>query len=261
MADMKMVSTDRIKALLTLTPSILLIAVFVYGFIANTFWLSLTDWGGVAALSENPVRNFIGPANYVDLFTGFLGGGFRQDLVNAVFYSLLLISGAVAVGILLAILLDRKPKGLSVFRTLFLYPMALSFIVSGTIWRWMLSPQGRVNLLPTLFGLERFQFRWLSSRQAVLQFNWQDLFLVVGGMILAVLALRARSLGPPILCHALYNGLLVGLPVENLPSSILADSGPLFFHFTVLLAAVCLTVGGALLLLHGGSEEPEAVSG
>ena len=94
---------DRIKALFTLLPSIILIGIFVYGFIGNTFWISLTDWGGVAALAENPVRNYTGLANYIDLFTGFLGGGFRQDLVNAVFYSVMLLAGAIGIGMFLAI--------------------------------------------------------------------------------------------------------------------------------------------------------------
>ena len=82
---------DRLLAFLMLLPSILLIALFVYGFIANTFWISMTDWGGVAALAEKPVKNFVGLRNYVELFTGFLGAGFRQDLVNAVYYSVMLL--------------------------------------------------------------------------------------------------------------------------------------------------------------------------
>lgn len=183
------IKRDKIFAFLVLLPSLILIGVFVYGFIGRTAYISLSDWGQEAALAENPQIRLIGFKSYGELFTGFTDGRFRQDLVNAVFYSLLLIAGAIAAGILLAILLDRKPKGLSVFRTLFLYPMALSFIVSGTIWRWMLSPQGGINLLPTLFGLERFQFEWLSSRKTVLEFNWQNLLLVVGGMILVVLVI------------------------------------------------------------------------
>jgi glucose/mannose transport system permease protein len=162
-----------------LLPSMILIAVFVYGFIGNTFWISVTDWGGVAALAENPVKNFAGARNYVDLFTGFLGAGFRQDLVNAVFYSLLLLVGAVGLGMFIAFLLDCKPRGEDVFRTIFLYPMALSFIVTGTIWRWMLAPQGGVNLLPTFAGADPLTFRWLTSTRAVLEFNWQDLFQVL----------------------------------------------------------------------------------
>jgi glucose/mannose transport system permease protein len=180
-------NNDRIKALLTLMPSIILIGIFVYGFIGNTFWISLTDWGGVGALAENPVRNYAGFATYIDLFTGFLGGGFRQDLVNAVFYSVMLLAGAIGIGMFLAILLDNKPKGEAFFRTVFLYPMSLSFIVSGTIWRWMLAPQGGVNILPEYAGLKPLTFGWLSSTGAILEFNWQNLLQVALYLIAAVL--------------------------------------------------------------------------
>jgi glucose/mannose transport system permease protein len=169
---------DRIKAFCTLLPSMILIGIFVYGFIGNTFWISLTDWGGVGALAENPVRNYAGLANYIDLFTGFLGGGFRQDLVNSVFYSVMLLAGAIGIGMFLGILLDSKPKGEAIFRTVFLYPMSLSFIVTGTIWRWMLAPQGGVNILPEYVGLKPLTFRWLSSNGAILEFNWQNLLQV-----------------------------------------------------------------------------------
>ena len=182
-------NSDRFKALLTLSPSIALIAVFVYGFIGNTFWISLTDWGGVAALAENPERNYAGFANYVDLFTGFLGGSFRQDLVNAVYYSVFLLAGAIGIGLVLAILLDNKPRGEAFFRTVFLYPMSLSFIVSGTIWRWMLAPQGGVNLLPTFAGLEPMRFSWLSSTGAILEFNWQNLLQIFLYLLSAILIL------------------------------------------------------------------------
>jgi len=173
------ISKDRLKAFLMLLPSIILIALFVYGFIANTFWISMTDWGGVAALAEKPVKNFVGLQNYVELFTGFLGFGFRQDLVNAVYYSVMLLAGAIGLGMFIAILLDCKPKGEDIFRTIFLYPMSLSFIVTGTIWRWMLAPQGGVNLLPTFAGGKPLSFRWLTSTQAILEFNWQNLLQIV----------------------------------------------------------------------------------
>ena len=170
-----MTQNDRIKAICTLLPSIVLVAVFVYGFIGNTFWISLTDWGGVGALAENPQRNYAGFSHYIDLFTGFLGGAFRQDLVNALFYSVSLLAGAIGIGLVLAVLLDNKPKAEGFFRTVFLYPMSLSFIVTGTIWRWMLAPQGGVNILPTFVGLEPLQFGWLSSTDSILNFNWQNL--------------------------------------------------------------------------------------
>lgn len=206
--------TDRIKAFCTLLPSMLLIGVFVYGFIGNTFWISLTNWGGTAALAENPVKEYTGFANYIDLFTGFLGGSFRQDLVNAVYYSVLLLAGAIGLGLFIAILLDNKPRGEDFFRTVFLYPMSLSFIVTGTIWRWMLAPQGGVNLLPTYAGLEPLQFRWLSSTGAILIFDWQNLLQIALYLIALILILwglaAVRNTGSRAIYRLLLPGLLAG---------------------------------------------------
>ncbi|WP_147820796.1 carbohydrate ABC transporter permease [Salidesulfovibrio onnuriiensis] len=208
---MREVSRDKIKAFLALLPSIILIAVFVYGFIGNTVWISMLDWGGVGALAENPTLNFVGVQNYFDLFTGFLDGRFRQDLVNAVYYSVLLLAGAVGIGMFIAILLDRKPRGEDFLRTVFLYPMSLSFIVTGTIWRWLLAPQGGVNIVPTFFGGEKLSFQWLSSKQAVLLFNWQNLLpvmLYVAAFVLIVIGLFCLKGNPP---RALKRYLLPGL--------------------------------------------------
>ena len=209
---MRTVSKDRILAGVTLLPSILLVGIFVYGFIGNTFWTSLTDWGGVGALSENPEKNYIGFYNYKDLFVGFLSSGFRQDLVNAIFYSVFLLIGAIGVGLFIAILLDNKPKAEGFFRTVFLYPMSLSFIVTGTIWRWLLAPSGGVNVLPTYVGAEPLKFRWLSSTQSILQFDWQNIlsfafniisvvFIVIGLWLLGKAKQTCHKMAPCRHCY------------------------------------------------------------
>jgi len=183
-------------------PSLILLAVFVYGFIGRTVYVSLTNWGQDAtqALALNPKLVFIGLANYVDLFTSALDSRFRQDLVNTFFFTLFFLLGCLGFGLGLAILLDKKVKGEGVFRTIFLFPMALAFIVTGTIWRWMLQPQGGVNVLPTVIGLPRFEFAWLTSRVQVWQFNWQRLPVILGlaiaaGLLVAVV--RALRRGRP----------------------------------------------------------------
>ena len=208
-------NSDRIKAFLTLSPSLMLVALFVYGFIGNTFWISLTDWGGVGALAEKPEMHFIGFDNYLELFTGFLGGGFRQDLVNAVYYSVLLLAGAIGAGLFLAVLLDNKPKGEAFFRTIFLYPMSLSFIVSGTIWRWMLAPKGGVNLLPTAVGMQPLRFQWLSSNTAIFQFNWQNILIVALYLLAATLIISGfitcRQAGTQAVRKLLLPGVLLGI--------------------------------------------------
>ncbi len=182
---------DRLTAILMLAPSVILLAIFVYGFIGQTAWASLTDWQGLAA---NPVINFIGLENYNQLFTGLLDVRFRQDLVNTFFFTVFFLAGCLGMGILLAILLDQNIKGETIFRTIFLFPMALSFIVTGTIWRWLYNPGGGINRLPTLIGLPALELRWLTDRTQIWQFNWQDLpaiFALVVATILIFVAYRS----------------------------------------------------------------------
>jgi glucose/mannose transport system permease protein len=68
--------------------------------------------------------------------------------------------------------------------------MSLSFIVTGTIWRWLLAPQGGVNILPTYVGLQPLKFKWLSSTGAIFEFNWQNL-LQIGFYLLAAVLIIA----------------------------------------------------------------------
>jgi glucose/mannose transport system permease protein len=180
---------DRIAAVAMIAPSIVLVAIFVYGFIGQTFWTSLTDWGRnpAQALAFDPDIRFIGFQNYVDLFTGLIDVRFRQDLVNTFFFTIFFLAGCIGLGLFLAFLLDRDVKGEAFFRTLFLFPMALSFIVTGTIWRWMLQPRGGVNVLPTVFGFEPWTFRWLTDRTQIWRFDWNDIPLFTGILVLVVL--------------------------------------------------------------------------
>lgn len=184
---------DRLIAILMLSPSVILLGIFVYWFIGQTFYVSMTDWGREAPLAFHPNIHFIGFQNYKNLFTGLLNIRFRQDLVNNFFFTLLFVLGSLGLGLFLAILLDRNPKGGGFFRTLFLYPMSLSFIVSGTIWRWLLAPRGGVDILPTLVGLPPSHFEWTNDHTQLFQFNWQDLpqlaLLVVA---LAIIGLAIR---------------------------------------------------------------------
>ncbi len=170
---------DKLTSILIVLPSVILVGIFIYGFIGTTIYTSLTDWGKSAGLALNPVKHFIGLGNYKDLFTGFIHSRFRQDVINTVFYSLFLLAGTLALGLFLAILLDRTVKYEGIFRTIFLYPMSLSFIVTGTIWRWLLSPNGGINLIPTAFGLPKSNFLWISSRASILSFNWQNLPVIL----------------------------------------------------------------------------------
>lgn len=197
---MKGLSRDRLWSIAVLLPSVLLLGVFVYGFIGRTVLVSLTDWGTdpAQALALDPVIRPVGLANYQELFTSFLQVRFRQELVNTLFFTLFFIVGCLGLGLGLALVLDRNPRGEGLWRTIFLFPMSLSFIVTGTIWRWMLQPQGGVNQFPTALGLPPGTFPWLSSTASIWKFDWNALPLLtatVVGLVLVFLAVRALRAG------------------------------------------------------------------
>jgi glucose/mannose transport system permease protein len=175
---------DRFEAILMLTPSIILVGIFVYGFIAQTGWNSLTDWEGLSTAVE---VNFIGLDNYDQLFTGLLDVRFRQSLVNTFFFTLFFMLGCLGLGMFLAVLIDQGIRFESTFRILFLFPMALSFIVTGTVWRWLFNPIGGINALPTIFGLEPLEIRWITDRTQIWQFNWQDLPMMAAVAVILVM--------------------------------------------------------------------------
>ncbi|GAA0507551.1 sugar ABC transporter permease [Deinococcus depolymerans] len=228
---MKGLSKDRLWSIAVLAPSIILIAVFVYGFIARSVYVSMTDWGNdpAQALALDPIIRWVGLANYQELFSGFLQGRFRQEMISTIFFTIFFILGCLGLGLGLALILDRNPKGEGLWRTIFLFPMSLSFIVTGTIWRWMLQPQGGLNQAPTLFGAQPGTFGWLSSSDAILKFDWNKLPLLtasVVGVVLIVMAVRAARSGDrtrtlvAAVCAAILIvwALLIGPNVKMLPA-------------------------------------------
>jgi glucose/mannose transport system permease protein len=152
-----------------LSPSIILIAVFVYGFIIQTGYSSLTDWRGVASSSQ---ADYVGLDNYEQLFTGLLDVRFRQSLVNTFFFTLFFIAGCLSLGLMFAILLDQGIRYEGFFRIIFLYPMSLSFIVSGTVWSWLFNPRGGINRLPTMLGGKAWEIKWITDRSQIWKFDW-----------------------------------------------------------------------------------------
>ncbi len=188
---------DRVIAIAMLMPSVILLAIFVYGFIAWTGYTSMTDSNALQQLSGLPSQ-FIGAKNYNDLFTGSLNARFRVDMTNTVFFTIMFIAVCLVIGLGLAILLDQKIKGESVFRTIFLFPMALSFVVTGVAWKWLFNPTSGINILPTVIGLPPAQARWFISEERWLPFLWQQVPTIIAMFALGVViffALRSWAKG------------------------------------------------------------------
>jgi glucose/mannose transport system permease protein len=140
-------SLERILSPLLLAPSAVAIGVFVYGFIAYTVFVSLSNWK--SAKPDLTIRQPVGTI-YGDLFGQTR---FQIDLRNTVVFTLAFLFLAVVGGLALAILLDRHIRGSAFFRSIFLFPYALSFIVTGVAWRWIFNPETGVNALINASGL------------------------------------------------------------------------------------------------------------
>lgn len=201
---------DRLIAFLMLIPSLILIGIFVYFFIGQTAYYSITDWGNnqneKPPLAENVDRDIIELDNYERLMTDLLQFRFRNSLVNTFFFTLFFLTGCLAIGFLLAFLLDQEVLGEGIFRTIFLYPMSLSFVVTGTIWRWMFQPSGGINVLPekltnlTIGGnyifpeswrMDALDYKWLESRTTLWGFEWHEAPTYLTYIGLALLAIAA----------------------------------------------------------------------
>lgn len=257
---------DRYTAFLMLLPSVVLLAVFVYGFIGRTLWVSMTNWWADAtqALALNPRLEFVGLANYRKLFTSVIDVRFRQDLVNTFFFTLFFILGTLALGLGLAMLLDRKVRFESVFRTIFLFPFALAFIVTGTVWRWMLQPQGGVNILPELVGLPALEFRWITTREQIWQFDWNTVPAFLLGAVGVSLAWGAWTAWRTVHGRKPWRaGILLGFAVVSLGYAVVGTPGiqllpypePHGFNLAfigILLAAIWQMSGYTMALYLAG---------
>lgn len=167
---MAMARTDIIKpprfrmeqwwGFLWILPSLIAIMIFVYGFIAWTARVSVSAWKGLEA-----DYTFVGADNYVALNND---ARFDIDIRNTAIFTVVFVVGCLLIGLFLAILLDKGIRGEGFYRTLFLFPMAISFIVTGVVWRWMMNPaQGDrlsgLNLLFDKVGLDFLINTWHAT--------------------------------------------------------------------------------------------------
>ncbi|MCS7010154.1 MAG: sugar ABC transporter permease [Anaerolineales bacterium] len=154
---------ERWVAVLMVLPSLILIAIFVYGFIGWTGYVSLSKW-----VSASPDYSFAGLANYQRILfgSGIETQRFYIDIRNFVGFTSLFLASCLIIGFGLALLLDSRLRGENFFRSVYLLPFAISFIVTGVVWRWLLTPgtpelgSTGVNKLFEYLGLGFFKPRW-----------------------------------------------------------------------------------------------------
>lgn len=167
-------SLERYLSPILLAPSAVAITIFVYGFIAYTFYVSLTNWK--SAKPNMTIRQPVG-AIYGDLFGQTR---FQIDLRNTVVFTVAFLLMAVIGGLALAILLDRQIRASGFFRSIFLFPYALAFITTGVVWRWIFNPETGVNALLNAsgfndvlatFGMGPLKPGWITDPAVIWQLN------------------------------------------------------------------------------------------
>ncbi len=151
----RVITRDRVISIALITPSVLAIAIFVYVFIGRTAYISLVNWNDFA-----PDFTWVGLDNYTRLFQT---ERFQIDLRNTLEFTVVFVAACLFIGLLLAVLLDQKLKGEAIFRNIFMFPLAISFIVTGVAWRWLLTPSSGVNLLFDAVGLGFLKSGWFTD--------------------------------------------------------------------------------------------------
>ena len=146
---------DTLVALSFLLPFLILYAVFALIPIFQTFWISLHNWEIIGTNIQ-----FIGFQNYERIFQDKL---FWRSLLNTFQFVILTWPPLVALGLGLALLLNRPVNGIGIFRTLFYMPNVLSVTVTGLIFGRLFASddRGLINAILLNFGLERIP--WLNS--------------------------------------------------------------------------------------------------
>jgi glucose/mannose transport system permease protein len=225
---------------IVLAPSFIAVMVFVYGFIGWTAWVSLT-------------RSRLMPRYELDSFIQYErladSPRFETAMVNLAIFGTLFIVIAMVLGLLLAILLDQKIRTEGAIRTIYLYPMALSMIVTGTAWKWILNPELGIEATVKGWGFTNFEFNWLIDPDmaiytVVLAAVWQS-----SGFVMALFLAGLRSVDEEIIKAAQVDGI----PTWRVYSAIIIPSmAPIFLSAFIVLAHLAIKAFDLVIALTGG---------
>ncbi len=223
-----------------LSPSVVLIGACVYGYIAFTVYLSFT------ASTIMPNMTWAGPEAYSRLM-GL--GNWEVSVKNLGIFATLYIVCCATLGLALAVLIDQKIRAESAFRSIFLYPMALSFIVTGTAWKWVMDPS--IGLERTLrgWGWESFAFGWVKDSDlaiycVVIAAVWQT-----SGFVMALFLAGLRGVDSEVMNAARLDGAKTWQIYKRV---VFPQLGPSFISAFVILAHMAIKSYDLVIALTNG---------
>jgi glucose/mannose transport system permease protein len=225
---------------LVIAPSFAAILWFVYGFVLWTFYISLTK------SKMLPRYEFWGMDQHFRLWSN---PRWFNAVDNLLIFTVLFVGICLLIGIILSILLDQKIRAEGFLRTIYLYPMALSFIVTGTAWKWMLNPSMGLEKLFTDWGFTDFTFDWLVNRDMsiytiVIAAVWQS-----SGFVMALFLAGLRSIDDEIVKAAKIDGAsLYSIYI----TIILPMMRPVFMSSIVILLHISIKSYDLVIALTAG---------
>jgi glucose/mannose transport system permease protein len=223
-----------------LAPAILIVVFAYLGTMVWTVGISFTESRML------PVARFAGIDQYVRLF-----GTERwlTSLQNMVIFGVLMISISLILGFLLAVALDQRIRAEGFLRTIILYPYAMSFIVTGLVWQWILNPTLGIEQTVRGWGFETFRFDWIIQKETaiycvVLAGIWH-----AAGLVMAIMLAGLRGIDPDLWKASRIDGIKPWRFYWHIVVPILRPS---FISATVLLSLGVVKLYDLVLVLTGG---------
>lgn len=231
---------DNLLPKLVLAPAFVLGLAFIYGFMV---------WNGLLSVTASrmlPNYELVGLAQYERLWEM---DRWWVALKNLAIFGVLYVGVSMALGVFLAVLLDQKVRGEGFIRTVYLYPMALSFVVTGTAWKWILNPSEGLQKMMQDMGWTSFTFDWLVQSDmaiycVVIAGVWQS-----AGFAMALFLAGLRGVDDSIIKAAQIDG--ASLPRIYL-RIVLPALRPVFFSTLMVLAHLAIKSFDLVMALTSG---------
>ncbi len=233
----------KLKRLIPHTALLPLALIVLLAYVGSLLWTLRISVSGSRSL---PTDSFVGMAQYVKLFEN---ERWLLSLQNSGIYTVLFIALAMLIGILLAILIDQKVKAESAFRTVFLYPYAMSFVATGLVWQWILTPGMGIEQLMHQWGYIDFEFDWMIDQDKVIYTIviagvWQ-----MAGLVMALVLAALRGIDDEIWKAA----RLDGIPAWRVYVSIILPMlAPTLATIFLLLSTAALKLFDAVVAMTQG---------
>src|SRR6202167_5158674 len=226
---------------LVIAPGALASLIYVFGFTLWTLYISMSN------STMLPTYRFVGLKPYFDLWSN---QRWKIAYGNLFYFSAFYVVLSLAVGLALAIAIDQRVRGEAVWRTIFLYPLAVSFVVTGVVWSWLYSPDAGIEFFVRNLGWSDFTFRLTTDRRlaiyAVIATGiWQS-----SGFAMALFLAGLRSVDPDLVKAAQIDG---AGPFRIYRKVILPSIAPIFVAVVVVLLQFAIkTFDLVVALTQGG---------